>query len=239
MKKYTLVIVIALAAVLLLVSCQRSASQAPLVITPSVTSATGVIALPTNGMSVMQMVGTQTALAQTQQVAATSTPNPSTLIATSTPLGTPASFTLIPPTGAASTPIVLSTTVPGTTPIVIVATTTPGHPANYTLMDGEFPYCIARRFNVNQAELLAINGLSANGGPLQPGMVLTIPQTGNPFVGERALHPHPGTFVVDQTNDNIYKVACYYGDVDPTQIIAANSLVSPYLLHIGQVLNIP
>jgi len=34
-------------------------------------------------------------------------------------------------------------------------------------------------------------------------------------------------------------VACYFGDVDPNQIIAANNLVSPYVLHVNQALNIP
>jgi LysM repeat protein len=105
-------------------------------------------------------------------------------------------------------------------------------------MPGEFPYCIARRFNVNQDELLTLNGLSS-AGLLQPGLVLIIPQTGNPFVGERALHPHPSTYTVSSAEDTIYKVACYYGNIDPTQIITANSLTSPYTLHINQTLSIP
>jgi LysM repeat protein len=105
-------------------------------------------------------------------------------------------------------------------------------------MPGEFPYCIARRFNVNQDELITVNGLTS-AELYQPGMVLRIPQTGNPFVGERALHPHPSTYTVSSADDTIYKVACYYGSIDPTQIIAANSLISPYTLHINQLLNIP
>jgi LysM repeat protein len=105
-------------------------------------------------------------------------------------------------------------------------------------MPGEFPYCLARRFNVNQEELLSLNGLTG-AETLQPGKVLRIPQTGNPFVGDRAWHAHPATYTVSSSEDTIYKVACYYGNIDPTQIIAANSLVSPYTLHINQVLNIP
>jgi LysM repeat protein len=50
-------------------------------------------------------------------------------------------------------------------------------PTSYTLQKGEFPFCIARRFDVNQSELLALNGLGLN-SQVQPGR-LKIPQTGN------------------------------------------------------------
>ncbi len=235
-KKLPLIFILGLAAILLLVSCQRAASQAPLLslATPTGTIATAV-GQPT-GMGQVQMIGTtqmiQTMTANYQQTHAVS---PGFSLPTSTmvgTLGTPTTFQLIPPTGAATTP------APGITPIVIVPTSTPGHPSSYTLMPGEFPYCIARRFNVNQDELKTLNGLT-DSELLQPGTVLHIPQTGNPFVGDRALHPHPATFTVSSSNDTIYSVACYYGDVDPVRIIAANSLVSPYTLHSNQPLNIP
>jgi LysM repeat protein len=105
-------------------------------------------------------------------------------------------------------------------------------------MQGEFPYCIARRFNVNQTELLDMNGITTGQG-MQPGSILKIPQTGNPFVGVRALLPHPTTYTVRSGNETIYSVACSFGDADPNQIIVANNLVSPYTIHINQVLNIP
>jgi LysM repeat protein len=234
-KKYWLVFIISLAAIVLLASCQRSASQNPAASTA--TTSGGLVALPTNGLSALQMIQTQTALAQPQSSSG-ETPSGSNLIATSTPFGTPPSFTLVPPTGAAPTENVYSTPIPGTTPIVIVPTATPGIPLTYTLMQGEFPYCIARRFNVNQQELLSLNNITS-GQILMPGLVLQIPQTGDPFVGDRTFHPHPTVYTVTSTDDNIYKVACYFGDVDPTSIIAANSLTAPYTLFINQVLNIP
>ena len=52
----------------------------------------------------------------------------------------------------------------------------------YTLQAGEYPYCIARRFNVNPAELLNLNGLTSS-SHVTPGRVLQIPQTGHPFPG--------------------------------------------------------
>jgi hypothetical protein len=83
-----------------------------------------------------------------------------------------------------------------------------------------------------------LNGLN-DSSLMQPGRVLKIPQSGNPFVGNRALHPHPATYTVTASDETIYSIACYFGNVDPTQIIAANSLISPYTLHTNQTLNIP
>lgn len=230
-KKLSLILIMCLAAMLLLVSCQRAASQSPVTL-PTATHAAGLPTQPANGVGSVQIIGTQTAMAQAL-LTGSPTPTGSVSIATSTLFGTP----VVPPTGAAPTAIIFSTPIPGTTPIIIVPTSTPGHPSTYTLMQGEFPYCIARRFNVNQTELLDMNGITTGQG-MQPGTTLKIPQTGNPFVGMRALLPHPTTYTV-KLNDTVYGVACSYGDADPNQIIAANSLVSPYTLHINQLLNIP
>ena len=236
-KKILWVLIICLTASLSLVSCQRAASQSP-VATSTATHAVALATQPANGVGSVQIIATQSAMAQTVQPGST-TPNGSAAISTSTPFGTPAApITVVPPIGGASTPIIISTPIPGTTQIFIVPTATPGRPATYTVMQGDFPYCIARRFNVNQQELLSLNGITTGQG-LQPGKVLNIPQTGNPFVGVRALHTHPSTFTVTTVDETIYGVACYFGDVDPTQIIAANGLASPYTLHINQVLNIP
>ena len=231
-KKLSLILIMCLAAVLFLASCSRAASKSP-VILPTATHSAGLATQPANGMGSVQIIGTQTAMAQ---ALLTGSPTSTVVvaIATSTPFGTPA----VPPTGAAPTAFIFNTPIPGTTPIIIVPTSTPGHPSTYTLMQGEFPYCIARRFNVNQTELLDMNGITTGQG-MQPGTSLKIPQTGNPFVGVRALLTHPATYTVRSGNETVYSVACSYGDADPNQIIAANSLVSPYTLHINQVLNIP
>ncbi len=119
-------------------------------------------------------------------------------------------------------------------------TATPGVPSSYTLQKGEFPYCIARRFNVNVVDLLNLNGLSVN-SVVNPGAVLKIPQNSQWSTsahGARALHAHGGTHTV-QSNETIYSIACYYGDVDPNAIIAANGLEKPYTVKTGQELIIP
>ncbi len=125
---------------------------------------------------------------------------------------------------------------PTATPIVVF-TATPGLPTTYVLQKGEFPFCIARRFNVNQYELLNLNGLTLSSKPVV-GFTLKIPQTGNPFSGERALRPHPTTHTVS-AGETIYSIACLYGDVDPNAIAQANGLSAPYTLTAGQSLYIP
>lgn len=123
-----------------------------------------------------------------------------------------------------------------TTAAIVVPTATPGLPTTYTVQDGEFPYCLARRFNINPNDLVSINNIS---GFVAPGTVLTIPTNSTwPSEFERALIAHPTTYNV-LAGDTIYKIACQFGDVDPNDIIYANNLVEPYTLTAGQVINIP
>jgi LysM repeat protein len=110
-------------------------------------------------------------------------------------------------------------------------------PATHTLRRGEFPYCIARRYNLDPDDLLRANGLWR--GMIYPGgLVLKIPTSADPFPTTRALRAHPASYTV-KTGDNLYIVACYYGDVDPLAIAAANGLAAPYTLTPGVVLSIP
>jgi LysM repeat protein len=119
---------------------------------------------------------------------------------------------------------------------IVVPTATPGLPATYTLQEGEFPYCIARRFNINPNDLLSVNNIS---GFVAPGTTLTIPTDSTwPAEFERSLVAHPTTYNV-VAGDTIYKIACVFGDVDPNDIIAANNLEDPYTLTAGEVINIP
>ncbi|HEB65975.1 MAG TPA: LysM peptidoglycan-binding domain-containing protein [Chloroflexi bacterium] len=114
---------------------------------------------------------------------------------------------------------------------------TPKVPAKYTLQPGEFPYCIARRFDINPDQLLAANNMG-KASQSYPGQTLVIPQNAKPFPGKRALAAHPTKYTV-RAGDTIYTIACTFGDVSPDAIIAANSLSKPYTLQAGQVLQIP
>jgi LysM repeat protein len=127
-------------------------------------------------------------------------------------------------------------TSPSDTEIVYVTATPGGPPESYTLESGEFPFCIARRFDVSIAELLTLNGLTAN-SIFSPGQVLQIPQTGNPFDGVRSLHDHPDYYKI-QPGDTLNTIACYFGDVSPDMIYLQNNL-STTVLPVGEVLLIP
>lgn len=122
-------------------------------------------------------------------------------------------------------------------PITYVTATPGGPPATYTLAEGEFPFCIARRFNVNLEELLSLNNLQLD-TLLSPGQELKIPQTGDPFIGERMLHDHPTTYKI-QAGDNLNRIACYFGDISPDLIALQNHLTSYTDLPVGEVLVIP
>lgn len=128
-----------------------------------------------------------------------------------------------------------------TNAIAVGATSVPPgvRPAAYTLQKGEFPYCIARRFNVNPDELLKLSGLtSAQANSLVTGTVLTIPQSGA-FPGNRALTAHPATYTVASGDETVYSIACKYGDVDPSAIATANGISVSAKLTAGQPLQIP
>lgn len=110
-------------------------------------------------------------------------------------------------------------------------------PETYTLQKGEWPICIARRYNLDVSGLLAANNLSMSSQPAQ-GTVLKIPTSGAWSSGKRELKAHPVDYTV-ASGDTIYTIACAFGDVSPEAIIAANNLASPYSLTSGQVLRIP
>jgi len=129
--------------------------------------------------------------------------------------------------------LVSPTSTPEPTEVIVIPTLT--RPAEYTVKEGEFPYCIARRFDVNPEDLLSINNI---GGSVSPGTKLQIPQTGTWPGDTRSLKDHPTSITVS-SGDTIYSIACEFGDVTPEAIIAANKLSEPYDLTPGQTLQIP
>jgi len=112
----------------------------------------------------------------------------------------------------------------------------PPRPKTYTLQKGEFPYCIARRYNLNVGTLLNLNGLGIDSRPVT-GSVLKIPQDGTWNTGDRSLHKHPTTYTV-KSGDTIYTIACYFGDLLPDDIVEANGLKNEKI-EVGQKLEIP
>jgi LysM repeat protein len=204
-----------------LASCQLPASKGPQ--TTSVTSdgfPVPKITETTGGIDVSAFA-TQTAQARPPVTIPTSNSNP------------------YPPATEISPVPTIEPTVPPpiTTPLTYVTATPGGPPATYTLAEGEFVYCIARRFNVDVNELLTLNGLTLD-SLLSPGTELKIPQTGNPFIGTRMLHEHPTTYKI-QTGDTLNSIACYFGDISPDMIALQNGLTSYTDLTVGETLIIP
>ncbi len=215
----------------LVTACQKSASKSP----ASVSTPTSIFPTPLPGSAIDNaMAGTQTAQALANPT------NPASPLDTAVPPteDTSTANTSQPTVAPTSPPVVIAPTATKAVPTAIpVPSATPGRPATYTLQSGEFPFCIARRFNVSAADLLAENGLDLNSHPAA-GTTLNIPQTGAWDSGPRALIDHPTTYTVS-AGETIYSIACAFGDVDPNSIAIANGLSSPYTLTPGQVLNIP
>jgi len=113
----------------------------------------------------------------------------------------------------------------------------PETPDTYVLKKGEFPYCIARRYNLNVASLLQANGLGAN-SIVGPGTRLTLPQSGSWDSGSRTLRGHPDTYTV-RSGDTVYSIACLYGDVYPEEILYLNDLDESDSLEVGSTIEIP
>jgi FOG: LysM repeat len=216
-------------------ACNQPYSQAPSVTNTPInpTSLFTTPGTPDITMSDIAYFGTQTAVAQTGTPLAVPT---QTLSVGVTPQNTSATATPQVSTSPAFTStatLAVNATYGGTLP-----TSAPvgQRPASYTLQKGEFPYCIARRFDIDPGQLLNLNGLS-NGDIYYPNLTLKIPQSGS-FPGTRALRNHPATFTAS-SGDTVYGIACLFGDVDPAAIASANNISVGTALTSGQQLSIP
>jgi LysM repeat protein len=211
----TVFLVVTLATLVLGAGCNLSASKAPTV-QPTATSELNFIT-PTAGENITGQIATQTAEAAKPAVA-TATPIVAEVQATEAPA---------------------ATAVPATATVAPAVIPTLTRPATYTLQKGEWPICIARRYNLDLATLFSANGLTMDSRPAN-GAVLKIPSTGSwssASYGARALHTHASYKVV--SGDTVNTIACYFGDVSPEGILAANNLKSAADVKTGATLKIP
>lgn len=112
----------------------------------------------------------------------------------------------------------------------------------YTLQEGEDLVCLGRRFNVSVASLLAQNGLSSP-DEAPAGTVIALPASPDGWkmtdgYGRRILVLHPATYITE-TGDNLFSIACKYGDVRPEDIAVQNTLVLGEPLRAGMQISIP
>ena len=214
MKKTSLTILIVIISALLFSACTMSASTPPPV-------------TPTTNLSEIARQATETAIAKTPKAGETQVPEATeesstdptaTVSEAAEPTNTPE------PTADAD-----ETAEPEVYEYAV--------PDSYTLHEGEFIYCIARRFNIHPEDLEVYNGYES-GTLLYPGDTLKIPSGSRAWVGDRALQYHPSNYTVIY-GDTLYSIACLYGDVDPRAIAAANDVDIDQVLTPGTVLQIP
>ncbi len=195
-------------------------------------NATSESRLPSPAIQPVDVIQTPTLasieMTPTPVIASSPTPLPASASeASSTPM------LILPTASLTATPNTAGLSLPTFTPSPAAA-----QPTTYTLHPGEFPYCIARRFDVDPNEMLASSGL-ANQQVFYSGTVFTIPQAGKPFPGNRVLQPHPTIYTVARQNETLYSIACFFGDLDPAAIARVNGISVDSALLAGQQLNIP
>jgi LysM repeat protein len=232
--------ILMLTLVILVASSLAAGCERPAPLPTNVATSTIPFPIP-DRPTVISEIGTQTAVAQTPPVVAiTTTPVPGQTTQpgqTIQPTQTPPLTKPTQPPAATKAPVVVGPTATPK-PVVVVPSATPGRPATYTIQAGDTFYCLARRFNLNVAEFLGLNGLGNNSLAVI-GQVVHIPATGTwSGAGPRALKSHPDTYTV-QGNEPLNKIACIYGDVDPSAILYANNLSSASDIQAGMTLNIP
>ena len=236
-KRGLLAIFILVISTIMISACTQSLSSAPVATATVIPPELFVSPFPSveNPMAMIEEFAKQTAVAQTA-AAGGGTPGTPQAIVEGTALTPQNAATVAPstPTNAvATTPApVIATSVPNATPVPAGV-----RPASYTLQNGEFPYCIARRFNVDPDALLRASGLTSP-DVYYAGLALTIPQSGA-FPGARMLANHPTTYTVASSDETVYSIACKFGDVDPAAIASANGIAASAKLTSGQQLQIP
>ena len=225
-KKIYLLMAVVVMTAMVLAGCNLPASESP---TATSTSAVPFPVATNNAL--VQDILRQTLTA----AAANTTPLPTEAISTQA-VSTTSSQTGSVATADMTEEALLATSTP-TGIAVAYSTPTPGYPSTYTIHQGEFCYCLARRYNIDPAALINANPVCKSSA-LTVGTTITLPLSAAAYPGPRALIAHPTTYVV-RYGDTIYSIGCYFGDVDPNTLAAANGLSSPYTLTPGQTLNIP
>lgn len=222
--------------------CTQSLSSPP-VETPTLLP-TGLFVSPNapveNPMEMIEQFAKQTQAAQTATAggggATTGTPQAEIIGTPGTPAPAVATATLTvaPATPTNANPAASTEPVVSTGP----ASTAPSLSGNeYILKAGEWPYCIARRYDVDPDAMLRASGL-VSPDIYYPGLKLILPQ-GAKFPGARVLIPHPASYTVASGDETVYSIACKYGEVDPDAIAVKNGISASAKLTVGQVLQIP
>ena len=216
MKKPRMLLLIIIISSLMFSACTMSASTPPPV-------------TPTTNLSEIARQATETAMAKTPGAEETQVPEATEVEGTDpTPTGEVVDEATSTPAQTEPT----ATSEESEVKVVEYAV-----PDTYTLHEGEFVFCLGRRFNIFPDDIEIYNGLK-EGAILYPGETISLPPNPRSFVGDRALQYHPTNYTVE-FGDTPYSIACLYGDVDPRAIVAANDIDIDQELTAGTILQIP
>ena len=119
----------------------------------------------------------------------------------------------------------------------ILTRSTPFIPEEYLLHEGEYLFCLARRFNILPDYISEYNGFESF-HLHYPGEIISIPIDGPSYIGDRSLQYHPTTYEVVY-GDTLYSIACLFGDVFPESIAELNGIDLEDQLTPGHFLQIP
>lgn len=141
-----------------------------------------------------------------------------------------------------------ATVTPTHTPLVPVATATPGGGGStggpligeviYVVQPGDTLSRIATRYNTTVAAIAQLNGI-VNPNLIRVGQQLRVPGTGGtiPPVQPTPQQPVPRTYVV-QPGDTLFRISLRFG-VPLSTLIQVNGIANPNRIYAGQVLTIP
>jgi LysM repeat protein len=167
-----------------------------------------------------------TSVVGTSMANSTLAAQPSSPVATSTPLAA----TPIP----TQTPLA-STATPTNTPAPALPTASPTSQAGtttYVVQRSDNLYRIALRYGTTVEAIASANGI-ANPALISVGQVLTIPSS------SAQPGPQPGeTIYVVQRGDNLYRIALRYG-LSYFHLAQYNGIANPARIYAGQTLRIP
>lgn len=146
------------------------------------------------------------------------------------------------PTQVPPTPIPEPTATKPYDPNIMMYGTNERGLTTYKLQEGEDLVCLGRRFNVSISSILTQNGLSSP-DEAAAGDVITLPESPEAWkltegYGRRMLVLHPAAYITE-AGDNLFSIACKYGDVLPEDIAVKNTLVLGEPLNAGMKIIIP
>lgn len=140
-------------------------------------------------------------------------------------------------------------TTDGGSELIVEAPVMGNVPATYIVQDGDWVYKIARTFNIAPLDLLAANPIIGVDQQVYPGQELIIPDgnmesvgTGQGSVeGATIISPAnavPASTYEVQTGDTVFSIAIKHG-ITVDVLADHNDIEAPYMIYVGQSVTIP